>query len=182
MHEAPRSLNEVGFPPDLNTIPELPRLPISPYEGYQTLPFQEGFDVPEILRMARDKDGLPDDHPFYLVDFSSQLKPDANVTLLIELDDAAHLEAHNSKGFSLYYRGDPDSQGHCRSFCVWQSMKEAWDASQKPAHREAADSVDDMYSWYQVSTREAQLNMTPLGFSFGLVKTHSSDGELHIGV
>jgi hypothetical protein len=183
MIESVRSFEGDWTTAETNTVIEFPKLDVYPrYPDYALRPLHEAFDVPEILKMAYDKGQLPYDHLLHLVDFGSQKLPQVDEGRIIMLDDAAHREASQSDGFLLYFRGDPDAQGHCRSFCAWRSPQEAMLASDKPAHRLAADAVDELYGWYQVTMRQIRLADNPQGFEVEFVRYHSSDGQLHIEV
>lgn len=174
MHE---SLGVNGDIWSLHVEPEIydfPRLPIIPKtELYARVPFHEAFDVPEVLRMAAAVGSLPNNQSMYLVDFVSKTKPDADLYHLEELDNAAHLEASNAEGFLLYFRGDLDPAGYNRSFCVWRNMMDAKYASGLPAHAKAARSADKMYDFYRVTMREAWLQPSGGGFSFGEELSHT---------
>jgi hypothetical protein len=113
----------------------------------------------------------------YLVDFASRRRPGADEGELIRLDNEAHAEAAASEGFLLYFRGDVDGDGHCRSFCVWRSREEGVRAAQKPKHRAAARVTEDLYAAYVVTMRELWLADTPAGFSVGCSRTFTS-GEV----
>jgi hypothetical protein len=148
---------------------EFPRLPLVPSaEFYARIPFEQAFDVTEILYLASSKKELPYGQPMYVVDFASRAKPGIDYQQLIDYDTAAHREAAASDGFLLYFRGDLDPMGYNRSFCVWESLQHAKAASAKPAHAAAAQIAEEMYSFYRVTMREARLTPSPKGYEFGV--------------
>jgi hypothetical protein len=152
------------------------RLPIWPrVERYGFGSFDEVVDTAPILWMASEYGALPPGHVLYLVDFASQRRPDVDEAELIRLDNEAHLEAAGSEGFLLYFRGDVDADGYCRSFCVWRSKDEAARASQKPRHRAASEATKDLYATYVVTMRDVWLDESPAGFGVGLTRTYRSD-------
>jgi hypothetical protein len=166
-------------------IPDFPKLPIIPKtEYYGRIPFAQAFDVPSILQMAAEKRQLAYGTGFYLVDFASQAKPNADYNLLSRLDKAAHSEAEKSEGFLLYFRGDLDPDGYTRSFCVWENKELAKAASNKPAHHLAAKAAKTHYDYYQISMRQARLVPTIAGYEFDHEVIHTvgnNDSYLSIG-
>jgi hypothetical protein len=153
-----------------------PRVPIWPrVPRYGRGRFDEAFDTAAILRLASEIGGLPDGHVLYLVDFASRRRPGVDEAELTRLDHAAHAEAAASRGFLLYFRGDVDRWGYCRSFCVWRSMRDGMEAARKPRHRAAEDATHTMYSSYVVTMREVWLTDEAPGFAVGLTRTYGSD-------
>ena len=152
-----------------------PRLPIYPrVERYGLGSFDEVFDTAPILWMAVEYGGLQPDQVLYLVDFASRRRPDADEADLMRLDDEAHAEAAASEGFLLYFRGDVDGDGCCRSFCVWRSREDAVRASRKPKHRAASEATRELYASYVVTMRELWLDDSRAGFTVGSSRTYRS--------
>ncbi len=155
-----------------------PRLPIWPrVDRYGHGDFDDAFDTAEILRLASDIGGLPRGHVLYLVDFASSRRPGIDEDELIRLDNAAHAEAATSDGFLLYFRGDVDADGYCRSFCAWRSATDAARASRKPRHRAASEVTREFYASYTVTMRELWLDDSGAGFGIGATRTYHSNGD-----
>ena len=151
-----------------------PRLPIVPLiERYGLGEFDDVFDTRSILRMASAVCDLPTGHVLYLVDFASCRKPGMDEARLSRLDNEAHAEAAASDGFLLYFRGDADSDGHCRSFCVWRSRRAGSDAARKPKHRAAAAITAEAYDAYTVTMRELWLDRSSTGFGVGETRSYA---------
>ena len=162
-------------------IIEFPRVDTAPIQSnYAEHPLWQDFNVPEILRLASIAGNIQFGEQMYLVDFASQKRPDVDEAILGELDYNAHVEADATGELLLYYRGDGYGEGLNRSFCVWRSMESAKLASQLPLHRMAAEAADELYAWYQVTMRQAQLDESPAGFAFGMEIIHSTDGSNHL--
>lgn len=173
MSEIPIFTRDISFP-QKEIEDEFPRLPVVPRtEYYGRVPFDQAFDVPQILQLAAQRRDLPYGATMYVVDFASKAKAAADHLELIKLDNAAHREAAESDGFLIYFRGDKDPGGYTRSFCVWESLPHAKLASRKPAHSEAALAADTMYDFYQVTMREARLVPTVMGYEFGPEAIHA---------
>jgi hypothetical protein len=162
----------------VHTQEQFPRLAIYPLvAAYGHGTFDEVFDTVAVLRMASEIGGLPQGHVLYLVDFASRRHPHVSEAELIRLDNAAHAEAAASPGFLLYFRGDMDADGYCRSFCVWRSMREAGEAARKPRHAAASEATKDLYASYVVTMREIWLDDSAAGFSVGTSRTFNSKGD-----
>ncbi|HYM83542.1 MAG TPA: hypothetical protein VEY67_05285 [Candidatus Dormibacteraeota bacterium] len=85
---------------------------------------------------------------WYLVAFRSVRAPDADETLLTELDERAHREAADSPGFVHYFKGPANDRGECLSFCLWQSRALARAAAGQPAHARAVAITHETYASY----------------------------------
>jgi hypothetical protein len=125
---------------------------ISPvHPDYQNLPIEQGFDWPVIA--GHDFDQL------YLVVFRSVRRPDADLDMLRWFDDLAYAEALRCGGLLRYFKGDADGQGHCLSFCLWESREAALRAAGGKKHAQAAGITAQMYVSYDLERYE----LTPDG-------------------
>ena len=123
--------------------------PVQP--DYPNLPIEQGFYWPAIS-----------DHPFdrlYLVVFRSVRRPDADLDLLRWFDDLAYAEALQSGGLLRYFKGAADEDGHCLSFCLWESREAAVRAAGGAQHARAAEVTGAMYVSYDLERYE----LTPGG-------------------
>lgn len=92
----------------------------------------------------------PDVEPgeWYMVAFRSKRRAEADEARLTAYDDWAHAEAMDAPGFVHYFKGPTQADGHCMSFCLWNSRAEARAAAGRPAHREAAALTHEAYAEY----------------------------------
>ncbi len=110
-------------------------------DHYATLPVSEAFTWDRI------EEGLPPGE-WYMVAFRSILKADADHAYLTRYDDWAHEEASGAVGFVHYFKGPLAADRSCLSFCLWNSRAEARAAAARPAHRDAAALITEMYEGY----------------------------------
>lgn len=122
--------------------PSFERLaPVS--DRYATLPVAEAFTWEACLA-----DVPPGE--WYMVAFRSTRRPGADEVRLTAYDDRAHAEATGASGFVHYFKGRTSSDGHCMSFCLWDSRAEARAAAGRPAHVEAAGLTFESYAEYSL--------------------------------
>ncbi len=110
---------------------------------YCEVPIADGFTWPDAIQQTPGG-GL------YLVVFRSLLRDTADEALLIRYDDAAYLEAQGTGGLLHYFRGHPQGDRKCVSFCVWELIAAARATYRRPAHRTAMRFVDVMYESYSM--------------------------------
>ena len=115
--------------------------PVTP--DYALCPIDEGFNWTDALA------GL-DAGQWYLVVFRSVRRSTADVEMLTEYDDRAYQEALAASGLLYYFRGTLNPTRACLSFCVWESQRQAQQASALPLHRAAMRIVAQMYDSYQL--------------------------------
>jgi len=112
-------------------------------DRYATLPVSDAFTWDACA---------PDVEPgeWYMVAFRSVRRPDVDEARLTSHDDWAHAEAMGAPGFVHYFRGPTQSDGHCMSFCLWDSRTEAREAAGRPAHTQAAALTHEAYAEYRL--------------------------------
>ncbi len=111
--------------------------------AYATAPVLEGFNWREILtEVASGR--------WYLVVFRSFRTEDPNEQVLTAHDDIAFADALAGGGLLRYYRGEMDAGRNCLSLCVWQTRRQAQDATLRADHRSAASLTRRFYVWYDV--------------------------------
>lgn len=88
---------------------------------------------------------------WYMVVFRS-VRLDEGEHLTLEMYDyGAYIEAQRrAEGLLMYYRGYPDEQRACLSFCIWSDRAEAMRAAQLPLHTIAMSKVAEMYESYSL--------------------------------
>src|SRR5919107_5196897 len=117
---------------DLTTDLHESCLQISPkHSDYAKLSIQDGFDWSSLSGCSFDR--------LYLVVFRSVRRSDADLALLREHDDRAYEEALGSGGLLKYFKGHANEKGECRSFCLWETRKQARKAGAAASHATAAD-------------------------------------------
>jgi hypothetical protein len=111
---------------------------------YATVPILEGFNWADCA--ARVAEG-----EWYLVVFRS-VRREAIDDLTLEMHDyGAYIEAQRrAVGLVFYFRGTPNEQRDCLSFCIWSSRQEAARAAKLPLHQVAMTMVDEKYEWYSL--------------------------------
>ena len=102
---------------------------------------------------------------WYMVAFRSVRRPDVDEARLTAHDDWAHAEAMGASGFVHYFRGPTQDDGHCMSFCLWDSRAEARAAAGRPAHTEAAAITHETYTEYTLEFHRVTL-VADRGFQF----------------
>jgi hypothetical protein len=138
--------------------PDFTRLvPIS--DDYATLPVGSAFSWSAIA--APDQSG-----EWYLVAFRSTLRPGADLSQLLHLDDLAHHEASRAPGFVHYFKGPLNERGECLSFCLWDSRRQARSASGRPDHARAAAIVHETYDSYTLEFQRVRKRRGAPGFEF----------------
>jgi len=115
--------------------------PVTP--DYALCPIDEGFNWTDALADL-------DAGQWYLVVFRSVRCSTADVEVLTEYDDRAYQEALAASGLLYYFRGVLGPSRACLSFCLWESQRQAQQASALPLHRAAMRIVAQMYDSYQL--------------------------------
>ena len=110
-------------------------------DHYASLPVAEAFNWASVAKVLEPGE-------WYMVAFRSILKADADQEHLARYDDWAHEEASGADGFVHYYQGPLGADRSCLSFCIWNSRAEARVAAARPAHRDAAALITEMYEAY----------------------------------
>lgn len=122
--------------PDFNQL-----VPVS--IDHTTLPITQGFIWDACFDINQTGE-------WYLVVFRSVLKSHYDEVKLNDADKRALADATSSPGFVHYFCGSPSSNGQCLSLCIWNSQREAREASKSPAHREAMALVKESYDYYKI--------------------------------
>lgn len=109
---------------------------------YATVPIMEGFNWQECSSRL-------DPGEWYLIVFRS-IRREAIDDLTLEMHDyGAYIEAQRRAiGLVFYFRGTPNADRECLSFCIWAGRQEAARAARLPLHREAMMMVEEKYEWY----------------------------------
>lgn len=118
------------------------------HPDYRTLPIEEGFDWPQIVRNQEKIRGNLTAKALYLVVFRSEKLPEADPEEIKSADDAAHDEARRSPDYMEYFQGDRDENDRALSMCLWRSARAAFEAVHGPdsvSHRYAADQAERFY-------------------------------------
>lgn len=155
---------------NFNTIDVSPRL-----DSYQRVDVFAGFDMPDVVARLHDVFDLPEGQELYLVVFRSQRKDGLSaedIGLLTDYDHNAHEEAASKKdeygrtSLLHYFKGLPDADGFCMSWCVWTSEATAKLASGKEPkseepqgaeHHKAMHLARLMYQKYGIQTYRIRL-------------------------
>ena len=91
-------------------------------DDFAVVPYEAAFNWAQMMDRLRDMVALRAGHRwtrqvFYVVEFRSRLKDDADKELLFALDRMSHAEANRSGGLLKYWFGKPDSQGKNMATC-----------------------------------------------------------------
>jgi hypothetical protein len=116
-------------------------IPVS--DDYAHLPVADAFDWGSCV------DDVPPGE-WYMVAFRSLRRAGVDEELLKAHDDWAHAEAEGAPGYVHYFRGPTGPDGHCMSFCLWDSRAEARAAAGRPAHTDAVALTHDAYAEYSL--------------------------------
>lgn len=103
---------------------------------------------------------------WYMVAFRSMRRPEVDEARLTAHDDWAHKEAMGSPGFVHYFKGPTTADGHCLSFCLWDSRAEARAAAGRPAHTQAAALTHEAYATYTLEFHRVRRLEGEGGFTF----------------
>lgn len=106
-----------------------------------TIPFYQAFENIEPLF-----DVLPDF--VYIVEFISIATNERDAQLLNTLDHEAYLIAQKYPELLGYYSGILQSDGSCRSFCIWTSETAAKASSRSDQHLRAIGFTAQAYKVY----------------------------------
>lgn len=82
---------------------------------------------------------------YYVVQFRSILKEDANRELLGLLDQKSHEEASTSGGLLKYWFGSPSVNRQNLATCIWRSEHDAIEGGKGPWHKQARQSAAKLY-------------------------------------
>ena len=138
-----------------------------------TRPIEESFNWQEWARGSGERTA-------YLVVFRSKRKPMADPVLLEAYDFGAYLGAQTVPGLIQYYRGLPDEDGHCVSFCFWERRDDAVHASRHPLHSSAVAIVDQVYEWFRLERYVIEMTDAPAGVRFNAL-TGCEHAHMHAG-
>jgi len=72
----------------------------------------------------------------------------ADVALLTEFDDHAHMEAMGVGGLIYYFKGQLSERRECLSFCLWRTREQARAALHLPRHQDVVRAAREMYESY----------------------------------
>ena len=144
--------------------------------NYSRLPIEAGFNWSEAFSDINCG-------AWYLVVFRSRHRPDADDAYLTWLDERASHAASQHPGFLYYFIGTPRRDGHCLSFCLWHSRRDAVVAAADPAHQEAMVRGLPFFEHYrldryEVRKRHGNLMFLPLSQS---VSSSQSTAPIHSG-
>jgi hypothetical protein len=131
-------------------------VPVS--DRYATLPVADAFTW----------DACADDvepGEWYMVAFRSVRRPEVDEARLTAHDDWAHTEAMGAPGFVHYFRGPTQDDGHCMSFCLWDSRAQARAAAGRPSHMEAVAITHEAYAQYTLEFHRVR-RLAQGGFQF----------------
>jgi hypothetical protein len=103
---------------------------------------------------------------WYMVAFRSIRRPGVDEARLTAYDDWAHDEAMGAPGFVHYFKGPTTADGHCMSFCLWDSRAEARAAAGRPAHTNAVALTHEAYATYVLEFHRVRRLDGDGGFSF----------------
>ncbi len=149
-------------------LPEKSGLEVMPrIDTYQIAPIQQGFDWEPIIYSAYKKHELEYGHRLGRVVFRSLLRPGADLTEMLELDEKAHIEAEAAPGYVHYFKGDADPDGHCLSFCLWKTIEQGMASAKQENHKKAAAIAPFVYRSSQVEVQHVWLDSTqPEGVNY----------------
>jgi hypothetical protein len=123
--------------------------PQSALEKYGFKPLLQAVDIEAVLIEKAATYG-----PKYAVGFHSLRNPGITDEAIAEYDDPAHRVAKQIGGLVEYGKGEVDSEGRCLSYCLWDAMQLAQQASRSKEHGEAVEKVLD---FYQVAVLEMMM-------------------------
>jgi len=112
---------------------------------------------------------------WYMVAFRSIRRAGVDEARLTAYDDWAHDEAMGAPGFVHYFKGPTTADGHCMSFCLWDSRTEARAAAARPAHTRAVALTHEAYASYALEFHRVRRLDGDGGFTFG--PYHASPGK-----
>jgi hypothetical protein len=140
------------------SVPCFDRLvPVS--DRYASLPVSEAFTWAAC-------EGEVGPGEWYMVAFRSTRRPGVDEARLTAYDDWAHAEAMHAPGFVHYFKGPTSADGHCMSFCLWDSRTEARAAAGRPAHIKAATLTHEAYATYTLEFNRVRRLEGDGGFTF----------------
>jgi heme-degrading monooxygenase HmoA len=131
------------------TLPHISALPaeysplLETNPAYSLLPIAQGFNWEAAFAAVTCGS-------WYLVVFRSRHKADADEAYLTWLDAQAAAAAIRTPGFLYYFMGVPLADGHCLSFCLWNTQAAAQQGSADPAHREAMVKGLPAFEYYRL--------------------------------
>ncbi|MBX4201801.1 hypothetical protein KW803_02820 [Candidatus Saccharibacteria bacterium] len=121
-----------------------------PMPEFAARPIEEVLDLQAIYKTLYDAGRIKAGQEVYMVGFRSELGAGADTEKLGEADEEALEDAKKSPGYIDYGKGMVDDDGNCISFCIWQSVQAAKDATSGKAHSKAADMAPDSYKWHNL--------------------------------
>ena len=140
---------------------------------YATTPYAEAFNWNELFSInlsalvKQQHDMLEPTWPngttksYYVVQFRSTLKEDADRDLLGLLDQKSHEEATTSGGLLKYWFGSPNANRQNLATCIWRCEQDAIEGGKGPWHKQARQSARVLYD--RISFARLWLNLTREG-------------------
>lgn len=128
-------------------------------ERYASLPVADAFSWAECAADVQPGE-------WYMVAFRSIRRPGVDESRLAAYDEWAHTEAMGAPGFVHYFKGPTSADGHCMSFCLWNSRAEARAAAGKRAHISAAALTHESYADYRLEFHRVRRLAGDAGFTF----------------
>ncbi|PLB39992.1 uncharacterized protein BDW47DRAFT_123941 [Aspergillus candidus] len=128
--------------------------PIRP--DYATAPYTASFNWDEVFDFLRDLARATGHHwneqDFYVVEFRSCLREDADPVALHELDAWSLQEAVESGGLLKYWFGTKNGKKENLATCVWRSREDARLGGAGPWHKRARGAARDLYERINFTT------------------------------
>lgn len=153
---------------DLNGFEIVPK----PGENYQTAEIWQGFDMVDAVMRLHEEYDLTDEQQLYLVVFRSRRNlnlSEDDINLLTLLDRRAEQEARDRLdddgrlALLHYFKGMPDADRNCVSWCVWTDENLAKQAVTAPEHHKAALLARRTYEPGSVRLQKYHVNLTEDG-------------------
>ncbi|OQN99832.1 hypothetical protein B0A48_14602 [Cryoendolithus antarcticus] len=139
---------------------------------YATAPYSEAFNWQSIVdaysSIADDDriESMLQPLHFFVIVFRSRINPDADRTLLGQLDSVAHVEAVDGGGLLKYWFGTPDENGRNLATCIWRNREDARRGGGGPGHIAAIMAARRMYNEWFVERLKLSIDLRTRSWSF----------------
>ena len=122
----------------------------SPMPEFAAKQIEEVLDLQAIFKTLYDAGCIQAGQEVYMVGFRSELAESADTGKLDEADEIALEDAKNAPGYIDYGKGVVDADGNCISFCIWETMQAARDATAGQVHSDAVALASSSYKWHNL--------------------------------
>jgi hypothetical protein len=167
----------------LYAVPDLQVAMQPASKDFATIPTIEGFNWNKIgAAIWRNESKESRKKEKYLVVFRSTRKVDADIPLLVTLEEQAYEDAKKTGALIAYMAGPITNDRKNVSFCIWKSSEKAYIASHRNPHSKATEIVGKAYERYDLERYLLTTKWTIRGLKTILSPIESNPAAAHMHI